>query len=126
MTPHVLVVDDDAAFAELVAVLLIEDGRVTVVGRAASGPEAFELTLEREPDVVLMDLNLPVYDGLEATRRIRRELPDTRIVVVTSSTAPESGHRAREAGADAFLPKSVGPEALVEAVLSVGAEAVRR
>lgn len=126
MKPHVLVVDDDAAFAELVALLLIEDGRVTVVGRAGDGREAVELALDRQPDVVLMDLNLPVCDGVEATRQIVDALPDTHVVVVTSSTSADDRLRARRAGADAFLPKTVGGEALVEAVVSVGCEGAAR
>jgi DNA-binding NarL/FixJ family response regulator len=119
MTPQVLVVDDDAGFAELAAVLLTGDGRVTVVGRAADGPEAFDLALAHEPDIVLMNLDLPGYDGIEATRRILRELPDTRVVVITSSASPEDRRLAREAGAEAYLQKSLAPEALVEAVLTV-------
>jgi DNA-binding NarL/FixJ family response regulator len=126
MKPHVLVVDDDAAFAEMVATLLIEDGRVTIVGRAADGPHAVDLAFEREPEIVLMDLNLPVFDGLEATRRIRAELPDTRVLVVTASTLPEDRKRAREAGADAFLPKGVGVDAIVEAVAAVAEQQAAR
>ena len=126
MPPHVLVVDDDAAFAELLTLLLSADRRVQVAGTAADGAEAVDLALELEPDVVLMDLHLPVIDGVEATRRIRRHLPDTRVVVVTSSNDPEDRQRARQAGADAFLPKSVGEQALVEAILSIGTEAGAR
>jgi DNA-binding NarL/FixJ family response regulator len=126
MPPHVLVVDDDAAFAELLTLLLSADRRVQVAGTAADGAEAVDLAVELEPDVVLMDLHLPVIDGVEATRRIRRHLPDTRVVVVTSSNDPEDRQRARQAGADAFLPKSVGEQALVEAILAVGTEAGAR
>jgi DNA-binding NarL/FixJ family response regulator len=126
MPPHVLVVDDDAAFAELLTALLSADRRVRVAGTAVDGAEAVDLALELTPDVVLMDLHLPVLDGVEATRMIRRYLPETRVVVVTSSNDPEDRQRAREAGADAFLPKSVGEEALVEAILALGAKAGAR
>jgi DNA-binding NarL/FixJ family response regulator len=126
MTPHVLVVDDDKLFAEMITALLEEDGRLAVVGQAADGREAVELTIALSPDVVLMDLHMPVLDGLEATRRIRRLRPDTRVVVITSSTAEEDRRHARETGAHIFLPKGVGAEALVEAVLTVAQQAVAR
>ncbi len=119
MAPNALIVDDDAPFAELVATLLGEDGRVVVAGRAADGPQALALALRYRPDVVLMDLNLPGFDGLEATRRIRSALAETRVVVVTSSSEPEDRDRARAAGADAFVPKSAAAERLVETILAI-------
>ena len=126
MRPHVLVVDDDTLFAEAATAVLESDRRVEVVGRAADGREALALAQALRPHVVLMDIHMPVMDGLEATRRLRASLPSARVVVVTSSPSADDRRAAREAGAHAFLAKELGTEALVEAALSAGREAVSR
>src|SRR4051794_9761980 len=125
MMPRVLVVDDDTLYAEA-ATAILEDGELEVVGRAADGREAIELALALRPDVVVMDINMPVMDGLEATRSLRRLLPSTRVVVVTSSPSCSDRWNARGAGAHAFLAKELGTDALVEATLSAALEAVAR
>jgi len=126
MMPRVLVVDDDTLYAEAATAILVEDGEIEVVGRAADGREALELALALRPDVVVMDINMPVMDGLEATRSLRRLLPSTKVVVVTSSPSASNRWSARGAGAFAFLAKELGTDALVEATLSAALEAVAR
>ena len=126
MMPRVLVVDDDTLYAEAATAILVEDGELEVVGRAADGREAVELALALRPDVVVMDINMPVMDGLEATRSLRRLLPSTKVVVVTSSPSASNRWSARGAGAYAFLAKELGTDALVEATLSAALEAVAR
>ena len=126
MMPRVLVVDDDTLYAEATTATLVEDGEIEVVGRAADGREALELALALRPDVVVMDINMPVMDGLEATRSLRRLLPSTKVVVVTSSPSASNRWSARGAGAYAFLAKELGTDALVEATLSAALEAVAR
>ena len=118
MKPHVLVVDDDAAYADCLAASLALDGRADVVGCAHNGRDAVVRALSLAPDVVLMDVHMPVMDGIEAARRLRRLLPSARIVLVSSSTEADDRRRAARAGAHAFLPKSIGAEALVEAVVA--------
>jgi DNA-binding NarL/FixJ family response regulator len=118
MKPHVLVVDDDAAFANCLASHLKLDGRADVVGCAADGLDALAQALAFVPDVVVMDVHMPVLDGVEAARRLRSLLPRARIVLVSGSGEPDDRHRAAAAGAHAFLPKSVGTEALVEAAVA--------
>jgi len=76
----VLVVEDDDAFAEALTALLEADGRVEVAGRARGGREEVELAEALRPDVVLMDIVLPVMDGVEATREIRRMQPTIKLV----------------------------------------------
>ena len=126
MTPHVLVVDDDTLFAEAVTATLQQDGRLDVVGSAANGQEAVQLALELRPDVVLMDIHMPVLDGFETTGRLRRLLPSTRVVLVTASSSADDRKRATQAGAFAFLTKDLGSEALVEAALAAALEAEAR
>jgi DNA-binding NarL/FixJ family response regulator len=126
MQPHVLVVDDDTLYAESLAAVLELDGRVNVVGQAADGHEAVKLALALLPDVVVMDIHMPVMDGLEAARRLRRSFPGIRVVLITSSDEPEDRKGAARAGAHAFLRKDVGVEALVEAALAAGLEAAAR
>lgn len=125
MMPRVLVVDDDTLYAEAATAILSQDERLEVVGRAADGREAVELALALRPDVVLMDIHMPVLNGIEAARTLRRSLPSARVIVVTSSTSPDDRRRAREAGVHAFLTKELGSETLVEAALSAGREPVR-
>jgi DNA-binding NarL/FixJ family response regulator len=124
MKPRVLVVDDDPLYAEAATAILGTDGRIEVVGRAANGQEAVERALALQPDVVLMDINMPVLDGIAATRRLRRALPSARVVLVSASTVDWDWKRIREAGAFASVAKALPGEALVEAALAAAAEAV--
>jgi CheY-like chemotaxis protein len=101
---RVLLVDDDPAFAELIKTLLKLDG-IELLDHALDGAEGVELALSLEPDVVLMDVRMPVMDGFEATRRIVGAIPGTRVLVVSSSRHLEDVERAREAGAVGYLPK---------------------
>jgi DNA-binding NarL/FixJ family response regulator len=118
MKPRILVVDDDPLYTEAAATILAQDGRVEVVGYANDGHEAVERALVLQPDVVLMDIQMPLLDGIEATRCLRRVLPSARIVLVSSSTSSADRRRAREAGAFAAIAKGLGTDALVEAALS--------
>ncbi len=72
---RVLIADDHRLFSEALEAILTADGRVEVVGHAADGAEAVKLALELEPDVVLMDISMPVMDGFQATRQIRKQQP---------------------------------------------------
>jgi DNA-binding NarL/FixJ family response regulator len=126
MMPRVLVVDDDRMYAEAAAAVLSIDDRLEVVGFAADGRQAVEQALGLRPDVVVMDIHMPVMNGLDATRFLLSALPSLRVVLVTSSTSDDDRRNARASGAHAFIGKSLGEEALVEAALSAGREAVTR
>jgi DNA-binding NarL/FixJ family response regulator len=107
MSVRVLIVDDQGPFRQAArAVIELTDG-FEVAGEAETGEEAVERAGELAPDLVLMDVNLPGIDGLEATRRILRQ-SDGRVVVLMVSTyeADEYAPRAIEAGAAAYIPKS--------------------
>src|SRR3954452_21931064 len=117
----VVIVDDQRLFAEALEAILSTDGRITVLGRAEDGHGAVELAREHAPDVVLMDIAMPVMDGIEATRAIREELPGTRVIVLTGSAENDDISRARPAGASGYVTKDQIAGDLVRAILDAAA-----
>jgi DNA-binding NarL/FixJ family response regulator len=115
----VLIADDHRLFAEALAAMLSSDDRIEVVGRAANGADAVRLAREFRPDVVLMDLSMPVLDGIEATRQIAGRLNGTRVLVLTGSAASADVDRARTAGAAGYVTKDLIADDLVHAILDV-------
>jgi DNA-binding NarL/FixJ family response regulator len=119
MTPvRVLLVDDQALFREALATLLAIRDDVEVVGEAGNGDEALHRAAELAPDVVLMDLRMPVLDGVATTRRLRVEQPDVRVIALTTFDDDEDVFAALRAGAVGYLLKDVSSTRLVEAVLA--------
>jgi DNA-binding NarL/FixJ family response regulator len=114
---RVLIADDQRLFAEALEAILTTDGRIAVVGRAVNGAEAVALARDDRPDVVLMDIAMPVLDGISATEAIGVEAPDARVVVLTGSDAPEDISRARAAGATGYVTKDQIAGDLVRAIL---------
>lgn len=114
---RVLIVDDQKPFRRAAREVIELTGGFEVVGEAESGEESLHLVDELQPDLVLMDLNLPGIDGLEATKRIRQQGPRHVIVLMVSTyEADEYAGRALEAGAVAYISKSeFGPDQLEEA-----------
>ena len=117
----VLIADDHRLFAETLEALLATDGRVVVVGQAHDGREAVDRAVKLNPDVVLMDIDMPVMDGFEATRRIREEGTGACILMLTGSNAREDVDRARQAGAAGYVTKDRIAAELVDAILEVAA-----
>ncbi|MBB2744588.1 UNVERIFIED_ORG: DNA-binding NarL/FixJ family response regulator [Microbispora rosea subsp. rosea] len=118
---RVLVVDDQQLMREgLVALLDLVD-HVEVVGDAGNGEEALSLVAELRPDVVLMDLRMPVMDGVEATRRISREYPEVAVVVLTTYDDDRSVDSALLAGACGYLTKDAGRAEIAAALRSAAA-----
>ena len=114
---RVLIADDHRMFAEALGAILATDGRIKVVGQAADGRAAIELAQKERADVVLMDIAMPVMDGIEATRALRETLPKTAVVVVTGSAATRDVSRARAAGAAGYVTKDQIAGDLVKAIL---------
>ena len=115
---RVLLVDDQALFREALGTLLDARPEVEVVGEAGDGHQALERAAALAPDVVLMDLHMPVLDGIAATRRLRVEQPGVRVLALTTFDDDEDVFAALRAGALGYLLKDVSSDRLVEAVLS--------
>jgi len=116
---RLLLADDHRLFAESLMAVFSEDERVEVIGIAGNGQEAVDLTAELEPDVILMDLKMPVMDGLEATRRIRKTGLPVQILLLTGTETPVGAEDAAKAGASAFLRKERGVDELRHVFLEV-------
>lgn len=115
-TLRVLIVDDHDLFVDALRALLETEQGIDVVATAPNGLEAVERVLELEPEVVLMDVSMPVLDGFEATRAIRKRAPSTRVLFVTGSNAEEDLERAREVGASGYISKDKIAAELVAAI----------
>jgi len=100
-----LVVDDSVLFREALVDLLADAGDCQVIGVAADGWEACQVARAARPDLILMDVNMPVWDGLEATRRIKAEMPYIRILLLTASSAEAVRERALSDGAEDCVDK---------------------
>jgi NarL family two-component system response regulator LiaR len=118
-TIRVLVVDDHTIVRKGTRALLAEVGDIEVVGEAADGREAVDQAEALRPDVILMDLVMPVMDGIEATRKITGSQPDTRVLALTSFAADDKVFPAIKAGALGYLLKHADPEELVDAIRRV-------
>ena len=118
-TIRVLIADDHPLVRSGLCAVLAAETDMAVVAEAANGEEALERYWEHRPDVVLMDLRMPVMDGLAATRAIRAEAPQARIVVLTTYDGDEDIHRALESGAKGFLLKDMLRSEVVKVVRAV-------
>ena len=116
---RVLIVDDHAIVRKGIRALLSEAGGFEVVGEAGNGQEAVLRAAETHPDVILMDLLMPVMDGIEATRQITSQQPKARILVLTSFAADNKVFPAIKAGASGYLLKDSSPDELVRAIRQV-------
>jgi DNA-binding NarL/FixJ family response regulator len=116
MTIRVLIVDDQALFREGLETLLSVHEDIRVVGQASNGNEAVYLALKYTPHVVLMDMQMPVLNGVGATRRLKQTLPECRVIVLTTFDDKETIFDALRAGAVGYLLKDVGSAQLAESI----------
>jgi DNA-binding NarL/FixJ family response regulator len=115
----VLVVDDHPFIREGIRFYLRDNQDFEVVGAAGDGPEAIDKARDLQPDVIIMDLSLPAFDGLEATRRVRQIMPAVKILVLTSQHRVDLAYRAQTAGALGCLGKNCPPPQLIEALETI-------
>lgn len=116
MTIRVLLADDQALFREGLDTLLSVHGDIEVVGQATNGQEAVDLALKLRPDVILMDMQMPVLNGIGATRRLKKSLPECRVIVLTTFTDNETIFDALRAGAVGYLLKDLDSTKLAESL----------
>jgi DNA-binding NarL/FixJ family response regulator len=118
---RVLIADDQRLFAEALEAILSTDGRIKVVGRAVDGGGAVDLAREHQPDVVLMDIAMPVLDGFAATAQIREDVPTARVIILSGSDATQDISRARAVGAAGYVTKDQIAGDLLQAIIETAA-----
>jgi DNA-binding NarL/FixJ family response regulator len=109
---RVLICDDQQPFRQLLSTVLGFDSEIEVVGEAENGSDGIRIVEELRPDILLLDVAMPVMDGLEALPHIRTASPNTRVVMLTGLAAASVRERALELGASAFIEKGVDVDAL--------------
>ena len=118
---RVLIADDHRMFAEALEAILATDQRLEVAGHAGDGGEAVRLALTLRPDVTLMDIAMPIMDGLQATKQIRKQWPTACVLMLTGSNSRTDVDRAREAGAAGYVTKERIAAELIDAILEIAA-----
>lgn len=123
-TVTVLIADDQTLFREGIKDLLEDEKGITVVGEASNGPEAVAMAKKIKPDVILMDIKLPQMDGVSATRIIRKDCPQTNVLILSSYEDEAHITEAIQAGANGYLSKMLPASELVHALKTFTAEGV--
>ena len=118
-TIQVMIVDDHAMVRAGMRILLEQFEGIQVIGEAANGSKAIELLEQLNPDVILMDLHMPVMDGIEATKRILASRPNQHIIVLTGTLDDERLFQAVHAGAQGCAEKTIQPEDLIQSIRDV-------
>ena len=116
---RVLIADDHRLFAEALAAILAIDDRIEVVGQANDGEKAVELAASQQPDVVLMDIQMPRLDGVEAAKQIKQGRNGPAVLMLTGSNAAADVARAREAGAAGYVTKDRIASELIDSIVEV-------
>jgi len=119
MMTRVLIVDDVAQVRYDLGTALALSGELEIIGEAADGLEAVRLTERLNPDVVLMDLGMPVMDGYEATQWIKTKFPLCKVVALTVHGYDEAREKAYQSGVDAFLVKGAQIQEIVQTILGI-------
>ena len=119
ITPvRVLIADDHRLFAEALEAVLSSEERIEVVGRAADGGEAVELARRLQPDLIVLDISMPVLDGFEAVAELEQLERPPSVLMLTGSSSPDDVDRARRAGVKGYITKDAIAASLVDAILA--------
>jgi DNA-binding NarL/FixJ family response regulator len=113
---RVLLADDHKVMRQGLIKLIANQPGLSIVGEAANGREAVELARNLQPNVVIMDVSMPEMDGIEASRRLKAELPKVRIIGLSMFEDEQTAHRMYAAGAEAFVAKTASSAELLKAI----------
>ncbi len=116
---QVVIADDHRLFAQALEAILATDDRIEVAGHANDGAEAVRIALSVDPDVILMDIAMPVMDGFQATKQLRKQRSNARVLMLTGSNARGDVDRARESGAAGYVTKDRIAAELIDAIFEV-------
>jgi two-component system nitrate/nitrite response regulator NarL len=116
----VLIVDDEPLFTEMVEAMLGAEDGISVIGKAGHGQEAVRLAQRLDPDVIVMDISMPVMNGIDATREIREADPNAQVLILTGGSSIVEVDEARKAGAAGYLTKDRIASELVAEIRSLG------
>lgn len=116
---HILIVEDHELARYGLSMALSEKDNIKIVGEAENGQQGVNLALEKKPDVVLMDIGMPIMDGIAATQKIKEEMPDTKILMLTSIQNHEEVLASVAAGADAYCMKDIKMDRLYQVIQMV-------
>jgi DNA-binding NarL/FixJ family response regulator len=116
---NILIADDHKLIRETWTFILNRDTRFKVIGSCSNSEEAVKMSKEKHPDVVLMDINMVPFSGIEATRRIREVSPDSRIIGVTMHSQPAYAKKMLQLGASGYVTKNSSKEEMINAILEV-------
>lgn len=116
---NVLIADDHALVREGLCKILSTEERIFVAGEAENGRQAVDLALKIKPDVILMDINMPVTNGIEATKIIKNELPEVGVIALTIHDQEEYLFELIRAGASSYVLKDIRPDLLIQTIIGV-------
>lgn len=115
----IIIADDHKLIRETWAYILNRDARFKVIGSCSDSEEVVKMSEQKQPDIVLMDINMTPYSGIEATRRIREVSPQTRIIGVTMHTQPAYAKKMLQYGASGYVTKNSSKEEMIKAIIEV-------
>lgn len=115
---NLIIAEDQVVLRESLKVVLTQDNEIEVVGCAGNGEEAFELSNQLKPDLVLMDIVMPVCDGIEALKLIKEKHPQIKVIMLTTFGDAENVHKALKFGADGYMLKDIEPAELITMIKS--------
>ena len=116
---HIIIADDHKIVIDGLKSLLIEQNHIKIIGEAANGQEALDLIANNKVDIAVLDISMPIMNGVEAAKIIRKEYPDTKILILTMHDGSEFIHELMEIGANGYILKNRGMEEFVDALETI-------